>query len=142
MKRLLIMLTWGGVCKNLICFVLKERYTLRFQTNVYIFNIFVYIIVPLNILKNGPNYEVYFATRAKKWCYWRNVGHRLPFIYIITQGGGVVSQLHMFVDMGGRGGLETPQNSLRNIWKFPKLNTDQRWWNIKCKSILNCLSMV
>ena len=56
----------GRGLQKLICFVLKERYTLRFQTNVYIFNIFVYIIVPLNILKNGQNYEVYFATRAKK----------------------------------------------------------------------------
>ena len=46
-----------------------------FRQNVYIFNIFVYIIyiVPLNILKNGQNDEVYFAIRAKKWGYWENV---------------------------------------------------------------------
>ena len=40
---------------------------IRFQTNVYIFNIFVYIIyiVPLHIFKNGQNDEIYFATGAK-----------------------------------------------------------------------------
>ena len=98
-----------GSAKNLICFVLKERYTLRFQTTVYIFNIFVYIIVPLNILKNGQNYEVYFATRAKKWCYWRNVGHRSPFIYyIITQGGGRGKPIAYVCWHGGREGSRNP----------------------------------
>ena len=30
MKRLLVMLTWGGVSKNLICFMLKVQYALRY----------------------------------------------------------------------------------------------------------------
>ena len=37
MKRLLIMLTWGGVSKNLICFTLKAQYALRFQTKCVYF---------------------------------------------------------------------------------------------------------
>ena len=69
MKSLLIMLTWGGVPKNLICSTSKARYKLYvFRQNVYIFNIFVYFnnIAPLNISKNVKNYEIHYAMRAKK----------------------------------------------------------------------------
>ena len=78
------MLTWreGGVDEKIIDYVVMERGLQKFdlfcvKTEIrfmfsdkmsIFFNIFVYIIyiVPLNILKNGQNDEVYFATRAKK----------------------------------------------------------------------------
>ena len=44
MKRLLFMLTWGGVFKNLICIALKRDMLYIFRQNVSIFNIVLYVI--------------------------------------------------------------------------------------------------
>ena len=68
MKRLLFMLTWGGVFKNLICIALKRDMLYIFRQNVSIFNIVVYVhnIGQLNMQKNVQNNEIYYATRVKK----------------------------------------------------------------------------
>ena len=68
MKRLLFMLTCGGVFKNFICIALKRDMLYIFRQNVSIFNIVVYVhnIGQLNMQKNVQNNEIYYATRVKK----------------------------------------------------------------------------
>ena len=85
MKRYMIMLTWGGVSKKLICFALKAGYVKYFKIIFYTFHIFVYVtnFRPLTIQKMCKIMGYIMPGGKKSDHYLHKFRHRSPSIYYI-----------------------------------------------------------